>query len=75
LGGRVRELVQGLCPDATIHDFRMVTGPTHTNLIFDAVFPSDFPLPPAQTKARIEALVRENCENCFAVVTIDTDYV
>ena len=73
--GRVQSLVKTLCPDATIHDFRMVTGPTHTNLIFDAVFPSDFSETPSQLRTRIDALVRENCENCFAVVTIDTSYV
>ncbi|MCL2342536.1 MAG: cation diffusion facilitator family transporter [Firmicutes bacterium] len=72
---RVEGLVKGLCPDAAIHDFRMVTGPTHTNLIFDAVFPSDIEQTPARLKGQIEDLVRENCENCFAAVTIDTDYV
>ena len=25
----------------TIHDFRIVDGPTHTNVIFDAVLPND----------------------------------
>ena len=25
----------------SIHDFRMVTGPTHTNVIFDAVIPNE----------------------------------
>ena len=37
-----KELVKLLAdayPDVSIHDFRMVQGPTHTNLIFDAVVP------------------------------------
>ncbi|MBR5217632.1 MAG: cation transporter, partial [Oscillospiraceae bacterium] len=33
---KVSALVQEVDPRATIHDFRMVIGPTHTNLIFDA---------------------------------------
>ncbi|MDO4523037.1 MAG: cation diffusion facilitator family transporter [Eubacteriales bacterium] len=35
----VCELVKAILPDITIHDFRMVEGETHTNLIFDVVIP------------------------------------
>ena len=37
----VADLVGGIEDGMTIHDFRMVSGPTHTNLIFDAVLPSE----------------------------------
>ena len=33
----VAEAVKKLDPRITIHDFRMVVGPTHTNFLFDAV--------------------------------------
>ena len=33
----VKELVRSISPELSIHDFRMVAGPTHTNVIFDVV--------------------------------------
>ena len=36
---RVAELVRQVDSGMTIHDFRVVPGPSHTNLIFDAVLP------------------------------------
>lgn len=38
----VLDIVQSINPRFTIHDFRMVEGPTHTNLIFDVVVPPEF---------------------------------
>ena len=39
----VAELVKTVDPRITIHDFRMVPGPSHTNLIFDAIVPLTCP--------------------------------
>ena len=62
---------EALSPDISIHDFRMVPGPTHTNVIFDAVVPYDFPRSDAQVQAEISSLVRAIEGDYFAVVTID----
>ena len=35
----VVDMINEHFPGVTIHDFRMIQGPTHTNLIFDAVVP------------------------------------
>ena len=43
----------------TLHDFRMVKGPTHTNLIFDTVVPVDFPTPPKVLTKQIELMIQE----------------
>lgn len=55
----------------TLHDFRVVEGPLHTNLIFDVVVPPEFPL---QDRALCNA-ISENLskidERYFAVVTVD----
>ena len=48
LRSRVAELVKQVDPAITIHDFRVVAGPTHTNLVFDAVVPFDEKLTAAQ---------------------------
>lgn len=57
--------------DIKIHDFRVVPGPSHTNLIFDAAVPVDFKLSDAAVEGRIREAVRSSFENCFAVVSID----
>ena len=48
----------------TLHDFRVSAGPTHTNLIFDAVLPYDLTVS--------EAALREQIEN--AAVSISPQY-
>lgn len=59
----------------TIHDFRMVTGNTHTNLIFDAVAPYDLKMSTEQVKNKIEELVQDLEGNYYAVVHIDQSYI
>ena len=43
----------------TIHDFRMVTGTTHHNMIFDVVIPADFKLSQEELKDIIQKKVWE----------------
>ena len=61
--------------DITIHDFRMVTGPTHTNVIFDAAMPLGCTLDSAQAKSRIVEIVSSVDPTFNAVVTIDFSYI
>ena len=71
----VAEKVKAIDPRLTIHDFRTVPGPTHTNLIFDVVVPYDVKLTADEVRRRIGALVKELDENYFAVVQVDNSYV
>jgi len=71
---QVITLIKGIHKDATIHDFRMVPGPTHTNLIFDAVIPHEVKSTEEELKNDVCKLIEENCKNCFAVVMIDRPY-
>ena len=68
LKNRIHEAIS---PDVSIHDFRMVPGPTHTNVIFDAVVPYEFPQSDEQVREEISKLVRALEGDYFAVVTID----
>lgn len=68
LKNRIHEAIS---PDVSIHDFRMVPGPTHTNVIFDAVVPYEFPQSDEQVREEISRLVRALEGDYFAVVTID----
>lgn len=71
---KVIELVREIHKDATIHDFRMVPGPTHTNLIFDAVIPYDIKDSEEEIKENICRKVECSLTNCFAVIMIDRPY-
>ena len=71
----VAEKVKAIDPRLTIHDFRIVPGSTHTNLIFDVVVPYDVKLTADEVRRRIGALVKELDENYFAVVQVDNSYV
>jgi cation diffusion facilitator family transporter len=58
----------------TIHDFRMVDGPTHTNLIFDLVIPHECKLPHSEITEAVTAKFKEINENYFVVMQIEHDY-
>ena len=76
LRSRVAELVKQVDPAITIHDFRVVAGPTHTNLVFDAVVPFDEKLTAAQAAEKIRALGRTMDDGrYFAVVTVENSYI
>ena len=60
----LKEAVDGLGYGISIHDFRIVDGPTHTNVIFDAVLPNDSPLTEDEAKSALETLVNSLWENC-----------
>ena len=57
-----------------LHDFRMVSGNTHTNLIFDVACPFDFNLSDNEVKRQVEAIVDLLDGNYKAVVTVDRIY-
>ena len=71
----VAKTVKQIDPKISIHDFRMVSGPTHTNLIFDAVVPFELRMSKEEVQQNIEHLVEELDGNYFAVVQIDQSYV
>ncbi len=65
------ELVREIDPGITIHDFRMVPGETHTNLIFDVAVPFEVKMTVSEIKDAVSRKVRERHENYYAVVTVD----
>ena len=67
-------IVSEIEQDATIHDFRIVEGPTHTNFIFDAVLPRSSKLSEDEFKKAIEKSVKNLNENYFTVISVDRSY-
>ncbi len=71
LRDKVSAVIRGYDPDLTMHDFRMVEGPTHSNLIFDLLIPFETDKPSAEIKADIEKKIRQLGKNYYAVITVD----
>lgn len=75
LKGRVIELIRGISPDITIHDFRVVWGPTHANLVFDVCVPFGFSMSDGQLTQTVTESIRQIDPSYYAVITVDHDYV
>jgi len=75
LRSAVEALVCGIDGCLSVHDFRVVAGHTHTNLIFDVVVPYGFRLSDEAVRAEIMQGVAALEGNCFAVVEIDKSSV
>lgn len=58
----------------SFHDFRMVKGPTHTNLVFDLVVPHKYPKKPNEILKDIRKAVAKQDESIFIVATIEHSY-
>jgi cation diffusion facilitator family transporter len=71
---KVSALVHCIDDKINIHDFRMVAGPTHTNVIFDAVVPFKFRLSDAEVEQKIKTAVRTLDGNYYAVVNVEKSY-
>ena len=54
-----------------IHDFRIVPGETHTNLIFDIAAPFELSMANADLRARVAETIHERNDHLFAVITVD----
>lgn len=72
---RVAAIVGLIDPGITIHDFRMVPGPTHTKVIFDAEVPYQCPLPDQEVRSRIEQGVQALDGNYSAVVEVERGFL
>ena len=71
---RVRSIVQNYDKRMSIHDFRMVPGGVHTNLVFDIALPDDLLKEKAAIKALVENQMREQTgEVYYAVITFDPE--
>ena len=73
---RVDALVHTVDGRLHTHDFRMVSGVTHNNLIFDVVAPYDIALSDGRLRDSISDAVARGLDGTYyTVITIDREYV
>ncbi len=66
-------LAQSMDDRLRIHDFRIVPGDTHTNLIFDVVAPFDLKTPDDDLRNTLADRIHQTDEKLFAVITVDRE--
>lgn len=71
---KVAGIVSGMEGNVSFHDFRIVQGPTHTNLIFDVVVPFDYKMTDSEVMKYLQDKISELDENYFAVIEVDKAY-
>ncbi len=76
----LRRVVGGIANDISssisIHDFRVVSGMTHSNLIFDVAVPPDFPMENDEIRSLIEGKLSDvRKEKFYLVIQFDRAYM
>lgn len=69
---RVLQIMHGLDPRLSLHDFRMVSGSHHVNVIFDMVLPPEDAQTAEQLRRQIEAQLQDGKKTYHLIVTFDT---
>lgn len=67
----VEQEIKSIDESLSLHDFRMVRGPGHTNLIFDLVIPYSMEDRKAELKARIDERLQLQDRKYYTVITFD----
>ena len=71
---RIAGIITGMEGEIRFHDFRIVHGPTHTNVIFDVVVPYDYPMSDNEVVIYIQEKMKAMEGNYFAVIDVDKAY-
>jgi cation diffusion facilitator family transporter len=71
--GVIKEILTNISSELSFHDFRIVKGHTHTNLIFDCVIPFEFRNQQDEIKNKVQEEVSKLGE-LFVVINFDLEY-
>ena len=72
---RVKKVVKSINSRLSIHDFRVVIGPTHTNILFDMVVPYKFELTVDDILKKVKEQIVDEGKVYYFVVDIDREFV
>ena len=72
---KVEKIIEGMEGKVSFHDFRIVKGPTHTNLIFDILLPYEYSMTDEQVVAYLKEKIAEIDPTYQAVIDVDKAYV
>lgn len=72
---RTREILASLGSGLSLHDFRMVIGDTHTNILFDVVIPFEAKITPAEIEKAFSDAYSSEGKQYFFIINYDRSYV
>ncbi len=75
LEAKLKEFLEAYNPNLKFHDFRMVKGNTHTNLVFDILLPNDEYIKIGELDSYIKNEFKKINETYRCVIKFDSDYV
>ena len=75
LRAETKAIIREIDERLTLHDFRVVAGPTHTNLVFDVVVPFGFSMTDDAVRKAVSERIHALEGNCYAVIDIDKSSV
>ena len=70
----LEQVMEEIDPSLTFHDFRIVEGITHTNLIFDVLVPFRYPMTNCELEEAITQKMKQKEPTYYCVITIDKGY-
>ena len=74
LRDKIRNKIKEMDESMDIHDFRIVKGDTHTNILFDCEIPLDFKYSKDEVRMMINDIIKSIDENYYLVLQIDEMY-
>ncbi len=72
---KISEILYNIDENLSMHDFRMMSGKTHTNLIFDVVVPYSFNMDSKELISTIQNEVFKIDKSFYVIITIDKKFV
>jgi len=75
LRNQVNGIVKQIDSELSMHDFRVVFGKTHSNLIFDVVVPPSYRISDENLRELIDAEIRKIDPSFNSVITLDRKYI
>ena len=72
---RAREILSSMNAGLSLHDFRMVIGDTHTNILFDVVIPFDSKATPKEIEKAFADAYADEGKQYFFIINYDRSYV
>lgn len=75
LKAMTNDILGDISVDLRFHDFRIVKGPTHTNVIFDVVVPIGFRMKNDELKSLIDSKFKDIDKKYNTVITVDQELI
>lgn len=66
-----QQIIESIDPVLSFHDFRVVRGQTHSNLIFDLMMPFEYPMKKSEVAAAFSSALKKRDSSLRAVINFD----